>query len=126
MITRMNNTSVWINDGDKAHDFWANKLGFKVLQDMPLGEGGRFLMVSPPGGGTNLIITTPFPGAPNVQVGGPTPIVWETDDMEATYEELRAKGVEFPEPPTQQFWGGFQATFKDPDGNTYKLIQPKA
>lgn len=126
MINRMNGTGVWVNDGEKAYDFYANKLGFKVLQDKKFDGGGRFLMVVPQGGGTTLMITTPMPGATNVQVGVETPIVWETDDMDATYETLRAKGVEFSQAPTQQFWGGFQATFKDPDGNSYKLLQLKA
>lgn len=122
MITRMNNTAVWVNDGDKAYDFYANKLGFTVTQDKQF-EWGRFLMVAPPGGGTQLIVTTPPPGMTGVQVGVDTPIVWETDDIDSTYEDLRAKGVEFPEPPTQQFWGGFQAAFKDSAGNLFKLIQ---
>lgn len=123
MITRMGTTAVWVDDGDKAYEFYAKKLGFKVTQDRKF-DWGRFLMVVPPGGGTQLIVSTPAPGMAGVQVGGETPIVWETDDIHATYEDLRAKGVEFPEPPTQQFWGGFQAAFKDASGNLYKLIQP--
>ena len=126
MINRMNTTGVWVDDGDKAYDFYANKLGFKVLKDMKLGEGGRFIMVVPPGGGTTLCVTTPMPGMVDAQVGVQTPIVWETDDIRATYEDLNAKGVEFPQEPTQQFWGGLEATFKDSAGNLFKLIQPKA
>jgi catechol 2,3-dioxygenase-like lactoylglutathione lyase family enzyme len=126
MINRMNCTGVWINDGEKAYDFYANKLGFKVTQDKKFGEGGRFFMVLPPGGGAQLNVCTPAPGMAGAQVGVQTPIVWETDDINATYEDLRAKGVEFPQPPTQQFWGGFEATFKDPDGNLFKLLQLSA
>ena len=125
MITRMNNTAVWVDDGDKAFDFYANKLGFKVLLDKKLGESGRFLMVVPQGGGTALIVATPMPGM-DAQVGGQTPIVWETDDIHATYEDLKAKGVEFTQEPTQQFWGGFESTFKDAAGNLFKLLQMKA
>lgn len=124
MITRMNTTAVWVDDGDKAYDFYANKLGFNVTKDQKFDWGGRFLMVVPPGGGTQLIVMTPPPGMTGVQVGGESPIVWETDDIHSTFEDLRAKGVEFPEPPTQQFWGGFQAAFKDAAGNLFKLIQP--
>jgi catechol 2,3-dioxygenase-like lactoylglutathione lyase family enzyme len=126
MINRMNCTGVWINDGEKAYDFYANKLGFKVTQDKQFGGGGRFLMVVPPDGGAQLTIATPAPGMASAQVGVQTPIVWETDDIDATYADLRAKGVEFPQPPTQQFWGGFEATFKDPDGNLFKLLQMRA
>lgn len=123
MISRMSTTAVGVNDGDKAYDFYVNKLGFKVTKDQQFDGGGRFLMVVPPGGGTQLIVMTSAPGMTGVQVGVETPIVWETDDIESTYEDLRAKGVEFPEPPTQQFWGGFQAAFKDSAGNLFKLIQ---
>ncbi len=123
MISRMSTTAVWVDDGDKAYDFYANKLGFTVTQDKKFDGGGRMLMVLPPGGGTQLILMTPLPGMTGVQVGVETPIVWETEDMDSTYEDLRAKGVEFPEPPAQQFWGGFQAAFKDSAGNLFKLIQ---
>jgi hypothetical protein len=47
-------------------------------------------MVVPPGGGTSLMVTTPMPGVVGAQVGVQTPIVWETDDIHGTYEELRA------------------------------------
>lgn len=126
MINRMNNTGIYVDDGDKAYDFYANKLGFKVLQDKKLGDSGRFLMVVPQGGGSALIVVTPMPGMVDAQVGVQTPIVWETDDIQATYEELTAKGVEFPQAPTQQFWGGFEATLKDSAGNLFKLLQMKA
>jgi uncharacterized glyoxalase superfamily protein PhnB len=126
MITRMNTTGVWVDDGEKAYDFYANKLGFKVLMDKKLGEGGRFLMVAPQGGGTPLMVTTVMPGMVDAHVGVQTPIVWESDDIHATYEDLNAKGVEFPQAPTQQFWGGFEATFKDSAGNLFKLLQTKA
>ncbi len=126
MINMMNSTGVWVDDGDKAYDFYVNKLGFKVLQDQKIGESGRFIRVIPPGGGTALMLTTPMPGMGDVKVGGQTPIAWETDDIQATYENLRAKGVEFTQAPTQQFWGGFEATFKDPAGHLFKLLQMKA
>lgn len=126
MISRMNATGIYVDDGDKAYDFYVNKLGFKVLQDKKFGDSGRFLMVVPQGGGTPLMVTTVMPGMVDAQVGVQTTIVWETDDIQATYEDLGAKGVEFPQEPTQQFWGGFEATFKDSAGNLFKLLQLKA
>jgi predicted enzyme related to lactoylglutathione lyase len=56
------------------------------------------------------------------RVGTFSNIVFTCDDIQRTYEELRAKGVEFTEAPTQEFWGWW-AVFKDPDGNTYGLGQ---
>jgi uncharacterized glyoxalase superfamily protein PhnB len=126
MIERMNTTGVYVDDGEKAYDFYVNKLGFKVLMDKQLGEGGRFLMLLPQGGGTPLMVTTVVPWMVDAKVGVQTPIVWETSDLQATYEDLSAKGVEFPQAPTQQFWGGFEAMFKDAAGNSFKVLQPKA
>ena len=47
---------------------------------------------------------------------------FEVDDIDATYAELRARGVEFTGPPTRQDWGGVLAHFKDPSGNILTLL----
>jgi len=108
--------------GRKAIDFYVNKLGFQLTRDFPTEFGGRFLSFLPPGGGAWLVMSKPVPGRP-AQVGGFTNIAWETEDMAATYEALRAKGVEFTQPPTRQPWGGIQAMFADQDGNLFLLYQ---
>jgi len=56
------------------------------------------------------------------RIGTFSNVLFDCDDIHKSYEELRAKGVEFAEAPTQQFWGWW-AVFKDPDGNTYGLGQ---
>jgi len=56
------------------------------------------------------------------RIGTFSNVLFECDDIQKTYEELRAKGVEFAEAPMQQFWGWW-AVFKDPDGNSYGLGQ---
>lgn len=117
---RMRFASLFISDEERAIDFYTNKLGFKLVAQTPLPWGGRFLMFAPPGGGANLVLSKPIPGAPG-QPGGQTNIAWEVDDLVAKYEELKAKGVEFPKPPTKQPWGGMQAFFADPDGNVMQL-----
>ena len=48
---------------------------------------------------------------------------FSVDDIHATHERLRAAGVEFSRPPEQEEWGGWVATFADPDGNTLQLFQ---
>jgi catechol 2,3-dioxygenase-like lactoylglutathione lyase family enzyme len=119
---RMRFTSVYTNDEDRAIDFYVNKMGFELMMDNPTNFGGRFLAFQPPGGGTWLVMSRPIPGMP-AQVGGMTRISFEVDDVEATYEALKAKGVEFPQAPTRRFWGGVEAQFKDPDGNIFMLQQ---
>lgn len=97
-------------------------LGFELVMDNPTNFGGRFLAFMPPGSGTWLVLSKPIPGRPG-QVGGFSNIAWEDDDVEATYQAWKAKGVEFPQPPTSVFWGGAEARFEDPDGNVFLLQQ---
>lgn len=112
--------SLFVSDEDKAVDFYTNKLGFRLVADFPTPFGGRFLMFAPPGGGANIVLTKPVPTIP-AKVGGMTNIAWEVDDLQATYEALKAKGVEFTMEPKQQPWGGTQAMFADQDGNIMQL-----
>lgn len=123
MGMRMRFASLFVSDEDKAIDFYANKLGFQLVVDNPTPFGGRFLMFAPPGGGTRLVISKPVPGMAGARVGGFSNIAWETDNIQATYEALRAKGVEFTQPPAMQPWGGIQAAFADQDGNIMMLQQ---
>jgi uncharacterized glyoxalase superfamily protein PhnB len=51
-----------------------------------------------------------------------SPVFFYADDLEATYRELSAKGVTFPEPPSKQFFGWW-SMFEDPDGTRYALGQ---
>ena len=120
---RMRFANIWISDEDQALDFYVSKLGFKVIVDNPTPWGGRFLMLSPDEGGTKLVMSKPVPNRPEMKVGGPANIAWECDDVDAVYEELRAKGVTFTQPPTRSAWGGVEAIFQDPDGNTFLLQQ---
>ncbi|HYF79933.1 MAG TPA: VOC family protein [Symbiobacteriaceae bacterium] len=117
---RMRFASIFVSDEDQAIDFYVNKLGFELLMDNPTPFGGRFLAFMPPGGGTWLVASRPVPGI-QAQVGTRTNIAWETEDIDGTYERLKAKGIQFPDPPKRQPWGGAQATFADPDGNVFML-----
>lgn len=120
---RLRFVSIFISDEDKAVDFYVGKLGFTLVVDNPMPGLGRFLMFAPPGGGANLVATKPVPGVPGAQVGGSGVIAWETDDVQAVYQQLRDQGVEFTQEPKRAFWGGLEARFKDPDGNSFLLQQ---
>lgn len=117
---RMSFASVVISDEDKAVDFYTNKLGFKKTVDFPTPFGSRFLMFAPPGGGASIVATKAVPGV-DWKAGGMTNIAFEVDDVQAAYESLQAKGVEFSQAPSRQPWGGLQARFADPDGNVFQL-----
>ncbi|KAA3659022.1 MAG: VOC family protein [Chloroflexi bacterium] len=122
MINRIRLTSVWVNDQDIAYDFYVNKLGFSVQSDVSIDNGYRWLEVKPEGADTAIAIAKPYPGQ-EMPIGVFANITFGTDDIQASYEDLRNKGVHFTEAPARQLWGGMQALFTDPDGNTFVLVE---
>jgi len=135
MITQMTHVPVYVLDQDRALDFYTNKLGFKVITDVPMGNDGRWLTVAPPQmPGFEIILTPVTRGIFSketsdtleelVRTGVFGVAVLTCDDIFATYEELTAKGVEFTKAPTKEFYGT-EAIFKDDSGNWYSLAQLK-
>ena len=136
MITKMSHTSIYVLDQDRALDFYTNKLGFKVVDDIPMGPGTRWLTVSPPDQPDLEIVLFPLVVSkmfPQEIVDTMTELirkgifgcgVLQCTDIFATYEELKAKGVEFMKAPTKEFYGT-EALFKDDSGNYFSL-QPKS
>ena len=122
MIPFAKSTTVYVRDQQRAVDFWVNKMGFEKRTDLPMGPDARWIEVAPPGAQTVLVPYTP-PGLES-RIGTFSGIVFDCDDIQATYKELRRRGVEFTEEPTQQSWG-LQAQFKDSEGNGYVLVQSK-
>ncbi|AEM71904.1 Glyoxalase/bleomycin resistance protein/dioxygenase [Allomuricauda ruestringensis DSM 13258] len=132
MITKMTVTNVNVIDQDSAYDFYVNKLGFRVVDDIPMGPGTRWLTVSPPEQPDLQIVLFPvtvskmFPKevAENlielIKKGVFGCGVLTCHDIYATYEELKSKGVEFIKPPTKEFYGT-EALFKDDSGNFFSL-----
>lgn len=123
MISRARSVSIYAGDQDRAKEFWTQTIGFDLIQDTPMGpdEGtARWIEVAPPD--RNIILVLFTVDEQRDRIGTFSNVLFECDDVQQTYQELTAKGVEFPEPPRQEFWGWW-ATFSDPDGNTYGLGQ---
>jgi len=137
MITRLNHVSIFVLDQESAYDFYVNKLGFKVHTDAEMGPGKRWLTVTPPEQPElEISLMSISPGMmfndesaaamrDLVKKGTFGFGVFECNDLLATYEELRSKGVEFTKPPKQEFYG-FEALFKDDSGNWFSLGQKKS
>jgi catechol 2,3-dioxygenase-like lactoylglutathione lyase family enzyme len=143
MIQRMSHSAIFVLDQDVARDFYVNKLGFEVSMDESMPNGFRWLTVNPKGQPDLQIILmkvapSPFDGA-GVQKIQPQDVetirelmkkgafgagVFQTADCRKTYEEMKAKGVEFLSPPKEQFYG-VEAVFRDPFGNWFSMTQPK-
>ncbi len=119
-ITRAGTVGVYVGDQSRALDFYVNKLGFEKRLDEPMGHEARWIEVAPTGAETRLVLFTP-PGMED-RIGTFANVVFECDDIHATYEELRGRGVEFSEEPNERPWGMW-AEFKDIDGNGFGLIQ---
>ena len=132
MITKMNHVSVFVLNQDSAFEFYVSKLGFKVHTDAPMGPGMRWLTVCPPEQpGLEISLMSITDGMmfnkesaqqmrDLVSKGTFGFGVFECDNLLLTYEELKAKDVEFTKAPTQEFYG-FEALFKDDSGNWFSL-----
>lgn len=120
MTVRISFASIVITNEEQAVDFYTNRLGFQLVADFPTPFGSRFLMFAPPGGGARIVATKAVPGV-EWKAGVFTNIAFEAEDVQATYESLRARGVQFIQAPERQPWGGLQARFADQDGNIFQL-----
>ena len=123
-IKHIQSATVCVTDQDAALDFYTNKLGFEVREDAPFGQNSelRWIEVAPPGSQTVLILAKGYGGCDPDRIGRFSGIVFEAEDINATFEELQSRGVRFTEEPTMQDWGMIQAQFEDQDGNRFVMV----
>ena len=111
--------SVPVSDQDAAKKFYAETLGFTVAMDTAFGDDGmRWVMLSPPGGGSAITLVTWFD---TMNPGSQRGTVLGCDDIEQTAADLRARGLSFSEDAIQVAPWGRWLTFPDPDGNAWVL-----
>ncbi|MBS1876008.1 MAG: VOC family protein [Acidobacteria bacterium] len=118
MIKRIKFLGIPVKDQDRALRFYTEKLGFRILTDQQFSEKQRWIELSIPGAETGVSLFTP--DGHEDRVGTFVNTSWEVDNMDKTYQELTAKGVEFAGPPQKQPWGTF-AILKDSEGNQIVL-----
>jgi predicted enzyme related to lactoylglutathione lyase len=135
-MIRIANAQLWVHDQDEALAFYTQKLGWEVRADVTLPELGdfRWLAVGPAGQPDFSVVLMAIPGAPVMdentaeQVrdlmgkGFAGTVFLTTDDAQASYEELKGRGVEFSEAPEERPYG-IDAGFRDPSGNSFRLTQ---
>jgi predicted enzyme related to lactoylglutathione lyase len=122
MIKHIKFLGIPVADQDRALAFYTEKLGFSVRTDAPFNEKQRWIELSLPGEKTGVTLFTPE--GHEDRVGEFVNTSWAVDDIDATYAELSAKGVEFGGPPEKQPWGSF-LIMKDSEGNSIVLGQSK-
>jgi predicted enzyme related to lactoylglutathione lyase len=119
MIKGIKFVNIPVSDQGRALAFYTEKLGFAVATNQPMGPGGqRWIELKIPGAETRVSLFTP-PGQED-RVGTFVPLSLWADDVEGTYETLRARGVEFVAPPKKEPWGT-SVVFKDSEGNQLHL-----
>src|SRR4051794_15248014 len=118
MIRKLKFATVPVRDQDRALDFYVGTLGFVLVTDQPMGPGQRWIEVRPPRGETGLALFS-APGQED-RVGTFSGLSFECDDVQKTYDELKAKGVEFAHPPKAEPWGVF-TIMNDSEGNQIVL-----
>ncbi|WP_316834878.1 VOC family protein [Pedobacter nutrimenti] len=134
MIRKLTFATVYVLNQASAYDFYVNKLGFKVHTDAPLGNDNRWLTVTPPDQPEieiSLLLVAENEMFTKEAVKAVTELIkkgtfghggFECNDIYATYEELKSKGVEFAKPPKEESYG-VAAVFKDDSGNWFSLTQ---
>ncbi len=137
-MIRISTAQLWVHDQDEALAFYTEKLGMEVRVDVTMPEMGdfRWLTVGPAGQDDIAIVLMAIPGPPVLneetaaQVrdlmakGFAGTVFLTTDDCQASFEELKARGVEFSEEPEERPYG-IDSGFRDPSGNSFRLTQVK-
>jgi catechol 2,3-dioxygenase-like lactoylglutathione lyase family enzyme len=135
MLKEFTHVNLWVHDQDAALAFYTEKVGMEVREDVTVPELGNFrwLTIGQPGQ-PDVAIALMVPNTPVLDgetsaqikdlmakgvIGG---LFFSTDDCRATYEELKGRGVEFQEEPSQRPYG-IDAAFRDPSGNSIRVVQ---
>ena len=134
MLNQLTNVQVWVNDQDEALAFYTEKLGLEVREDVTVPEMGNFrwLTVGLPGQSDIALALMAIPPVFEKETqdqlralmakGVVSGLFFSTDDCQASYEELKSRGVEFRQEPTEQPYG-IDASFRDPSGNEIRMAE---
>ena len=137
MITKLSHVTLFVNNQEEAKNFYVGKLGFEVRTDQTMDGGFRWLTVGPKTQPELEIVLMEPKAGPMFDEEAAAAIrmllkkgvlgsgVFEVDDCHKTYEELKAKGVQFVSEPAERPYG-IEAVFKDNSGNWFSLTQPSA
>jgi predicted enzyme related to lactoylglutathione lyase len=139
MLKQLTHVQVWVHDQDEALKFYTEKLGLELREDVTVPEMGNFrwLSVGVPGQEDVSITLMAIPGPPVFEEetrqkivdllarGASGGLFFSTDDAQTAYEELKSRGVEFTQEPTEQPYG-IDAGFRDPSGNHFRMMSQQS
>jgi predicted enzyme related to lactoylglutathione lyase len=121
-----------VNDPDEALGFYRDALGLEVRLDVA-SEGFRWVTVGAPGQDVGIVLFQPHGGLSETEAdallslvtkGSLQAAIFSTDDLDGTFEKVRASGAEVLQEPVSQPWGARDCAFRDPSGNMIRLSQP--
>ncbi|MEU7067549.1 VOC family protein [Streptomyces sp. NPDC053429] len=126
---------ITVNDVDEALGFYRDALGLEVRNDVASGDHRWVTLGSPAQPGLEIVISEPHAGRSQADgdalqellTKGVLPmVVFRTDDLDATFEKVRASGAEVLQEPIDQPWGPRDCAFRDPSGNLVRINQAPA
>ena len=134
MIQGVGVVGIYVRDQDEALDFYVGKLGFAVHTDARNGDYRWLTVQHPDQPSFQLGLFAPQPPTVDeasaqvlreiVAKGAMPPLVLVADDCRVAYERMRERGVEFTQEPAERY-GSVDASFRDPSGNGWKLVQAR-
>jgi catechol 2,3-dioxygenase-like lactoylglutathione lyase family enzyme len=131
MTVTLNAMFISVHDPDAALGFYRDALGLEVRMDVS-SEGFRWITVGAPGQPVNVVLSQPHGGRSQedgdallslVLKGSLQAAIFSADDLDATFEKLRASGAEVLQEPASQPWGVRDCAFRDPSGNLIRIQQ---
>ncbi len=120
-----------VHDPDAALGFYRDALGLEVRNDVASG-GFRWVTVAAPGEDLNVVLFQPHGGRSQeegdallalVTQGSLQAAIFTADDLDETFEQVRASGAEILQEPTSQPWGARDCAVRDPSGNLVRIAQ---
>jgi catechol 2,3-dioxygenase-like lactoylglutathione lyase family enzyme len=131
MTVTLNAMFISVHDPDAALGFYRDALGLEVRLDVS-SEGFRWVTLGAPGQDVNIVLSQPNGGRSQedgdallalVLKGSLQAAIFSADDLDATFEKVRASGAEVLQEPASQPWGVRDCAFRDPSGNLVRIQQ---
>ena len=122
---------VVVDDPDRALAFYRDALGLEVRMDVA-SDGFRWVTVGAPGQDVGIVLFQPHGGRSQaegdallglVTQGSLQAAIFRSDDLDTTFEKVRASGAEVLQEPVSQPWGARDCAFRDPSGNLVRIAQ---
>src|SRR5580692_6207971 len=131
MTVTLNAMFISVHDPDEALGFYRDALGLEVRMDVS-SDGFRWITVGAAGQDVNIVLSQPHGGRSQedgdallslVLKGSLQAAIFSADDLDATFEKVRASGAEVLQEPASQPWGVRDCAFRDPSGNLVRIAQ---